>query len=50
MMNPLDAPENRPSVMRAVELPSPAPIKAAVGPVIKPGERTIGVGLPPEFT
>lgn len=34
MINPLDAPEKRPSVMRAVELPRPAPIKAAVGPAI----------------
>jgi len=32
MMNPLDAPENRPSVIRHVELPRPAPIMAPVGP------------------
>lgn len=32
MMNPLDAPENLPSVIRHVELPRPAPIMAPVGP------------------
>ena len=35
MMKPLEAPEKRPSVINAVELPKPAPIKAAVGPVRK---------------
>jgi len=34
IMKPLLAPENRPSVINAVEFPNPAPIKAAVGPSI----------------
>ena len=34
MMNPRDAPEKRPSVMRAVLPPSPAPMSAAVWPSI----------------
>lgn len=50
MINPLDAPEKRPSVMRAVELPRPAPIKAAVGPAIKSDEKSVGVIQFPEFT
>ena len=32
MRNPLEAPENRPSVIRHVESPRPAPIRAPVGP------------------
>jgi len=45
IMKPLDAPEKRPSVISAVELPNPAPIKAAVGPVhemirtVSPGQK-----------
>lgn len=50
MINPLDAPEKRPSVIRAVELPRPAPIRAAVGPVVKPNERTIRVNHSSGFT
>ena len=49
MINPLDAPEKRPSVMRAVELPRPAPIKAAVGPVIKSDERRVTVSRLPDL-
>lgn len=32
MIKPLEAPENLPSVMRHVDRPRPAPIKAPVGP------------------
>lgn len=43
MMKPLDAPEKRPSVISAVELPSPAPMRAAVGPVRNGIRRTVGL-------